>query len=346
MRFVAGMLFWVVGLIGFSTRADANEVEVNELEAGASLSMKGEGELALDAEGEGRGEADLFGEADPSGSEAAAYEEEDLFDDEAVAGDGTDKETGNGAEPEMILTITPAPETPEQTRARILAEREAARQAERQARLEARKKRQEQIAEQRRKYWETHKHPPTYFNLLIFGGFIVEDGANRLTSHDRQTLQGGGLALRAGGIINDMHLIGVRLQGIARATKSVMDADGHDNGNWGAVVMPFIGPEYRFLAPFGLYVGGAIGMAGIVAVTDGRCDDDCFGEADCEEDCYEGNVRGVVSWGGLLNVGYQFRVTRFFSMNVEVFGGFFRGVDSDDETMRNGIFGFGLGFGV
>lgn len=346
MRFVPGMLLWIVGLSGVSTNADANDIEVFDLESGATLAMNGEGELPLDSEGEGREEVDLFGDGDLSGSATVEGEGDALLEDGAVEGALADEGAGNGEETEMTLTITPVQETPEQVRARILAEREAERKAERQARLEARKKRQEQIAEQRRKYWETHKHPPAYFNLLIFGGFIVEDGANRLTAHKRQTLQAGGLALRAGGIIDDMHLVGVRMQGIVRATKSVLDAGGSDNGDWGAVVMPFIGPEYRFLAPFGLYVGGSIGMAGIVAATDGRCDEDCFGDSYCEEECYEDHVRGVVSWGGILNVGYQLRVTRFFSMNIEVFGGFFRGVDSNDETMRNGIFGFGLGFGV
>ncbi|MBN1959777.1 MAG: hypothetical protein JW841_02420 [Deltaproteobacteria bacterium] len=47
----------------------------------------------------------------------------------------------------------------------------------------------------------------------------------------------------------------------------------------------------------------------------------------------------------MASVGYQWRVRKYLAFNAEAFTGFYRGIDEDENSIRNAIFGLGLGAG-
>jgi hypothetical protein len=357
MRFFT-LIFTVNLLVLFI--ADATHGVELKKEASAKVSAEAKGKVEVDKELSLKGEAEILGEGESDTATEAGGEDEstgqeetlDLLVDEPLTEippeeDSSEEEAPSTGDDELKLTITPAPETPEERRERIIAERRAKREARYESLRLAREKRHAQLVAKREQYWKTHKHPPAYFNWMPFGGAVIEDRDNRLTDRSGQVLQGVGAAIRAGGIVNDMHMIGIRIQGMARPSRRVLGPDGERADKWGAVVTPYIGPEYRFLTKFGLYVGGTLGGAGIVASRDGDCDEECWDDIYCDtSNCDDAETRGVMGLGGMLSLGYQYRIRRYFSMNIEMFGGFFRGFDTEDDTMNIGLFGVGIGLGV
>ncbi len=192
---------------------------------------------------------------------------------------------------------------------------------------------------------------PVYFNAMLSGSMLHEDRDNRLTSYDNTGLLTPGLRLRAGGVIQKHHLVGGNLQANWRSTQSVLDSETEvDDNQWGAVSNYFMGPEYRYLTDYGLYVGATVGFSAILA------DDQVGGGGDDEPDCSTANCLDThleqtddhASFGVAVmgTVGYEYRIKRYLSVNVEAFVGVLHGEDEYDENMTNATYGMALGVGI
>lgn len=197
----------------------------------------------------------------------------------------------------------------------------------------------------------TAQRRPVYFNAMLSGATLHEDRDNRLTSLDDTGLLTPGLKLRAGGIINGHHLVGGTLQANWRSTRSVLDSEtGVDDNQWGAVSNYILGPEYRYLTDYGLYVGGTVGFSAVLA------DDQVGGGGDDEPDCSTANCLDThleqtddhASFGVAVmgTVGYEYRIKRYLSVSVEAYVGVLHGEDEYDENMINATYGMAFGVGI
>jgi hypothetical protein len=177
-----------------------------------------------------------------------------------------------------------------------------------------------------------------YFNLMFSAGAFTEDGGNRLTTRDSKVLEGFGGVLRIGAVLGPHHRLGARMQSFMRPTKKVLldpPATATTNDDWGAVSLGYIGPEYLYTTDLGLYVGGSVGVAGAMSSSK-------LGDKNDDRDHLE---RGSAGIAGLVSLGYEWRANKWFAMNAEIFGGLYHGIDDNESSMNDGLFGLSAGLG-
>jgi hypothetical protein len=189
--------------------------------------------------------------------------------------------------------------------------------------------------------WGRGRRAPMYVNLMMLGGGMVEDSDNRLTTRDGRTLEGVGGLLRIGAVLSDEHRLGVRLQSFVRPTKKIVRDEplpAGTNPDWGTANFTFAGPEYIYTLPSGFYGAASTGVG--LAFTNNdidKCHDCGSGKDNLEH--------GAAGVAGLVSLGYEWRLSKWFAMNVEAHGGVFRGVDDDERSMTTTMFGIGMGAG-
>lgn len=187
--------------------------------------------------------------------------------------------------------------------------------------------------------WGRGLRAPMYVNLMMAAGAFGEDGSNRLTTRDSKVLEGAGAIFRVGAVLGPNHRLGARIQSFFRPTKKILldpnAGPATDTNKWGGVSFVYGGPEYIYDTGFGLYAGGSIGIAGAMSTRDLEHDDD-------NRDNIE---RGSAGAAGMLSVGYEWRVNKWFAMNAEAYGGLYHGIDDDEKTMNGSLFGLAMGVG-
>jgi len=260
------------------------------------------------------------------------------------------------------------PETKRERRLRIreerLQERERIREERRQRKLkilEERRVKKSEIREQRRqrrieiraereKIRAERGRPAFYLNAMVVGGILSEDEDKPITDRDHSVLEGVGGVLRSGGIIDNSHMFGVRMQTFTHLTRDIIRESGPDNNNMGSIFQFYMGPEYRYITDFNLYFGLSIGGA-VLAINEDLSDsntwedEDCYTDADGYYHCDQWNdTRSVTSFGFLAEVGYELRFSYWFAMHFELFGAFFHGWN-DDSLQENNL-GLGLAVGI
>jgi hypothetical protein len=187
--------------------------------------------------------------------------------------------------------------------------------------------------------WGRGVRAPMYFNMMFSAGAFTEDGSNRLTTRDSKVLEGFGGVLRLGAVLGEHHRLGARLQSFVRPTKKVLldpPATTTTNDDWGAVTFGYVGPEYLYTTDLGLYVGGSLGVAG--AMSSRKFEKNGEHESDHLE-------RGSAGIAGIVSLGYEWRANKWFAMNAEVFGGLYHGIDDNENSMNDGLFGLSAGLG-
>lgn len=187
--------------------------------------------------------------------------------------------------------------------------------------------------------WRQGKRAPMYVNFMMLGGGFVEDSGNRLTTRDSRTLEGAGGAFRVGAVIDEHHRIGARFQSFMRPTKKIVRDQPLPAGTaaeWGGAQFVSAGPEYIFSMPNGFYAGASLGLG--MAFTTHSLEDR-------HDDSKDDIEHGAAGFSGILSVGYEWRVSKWFALNGEAYGGFFRGVDDDERNMTSAHFGLGMGIG-
>jgi hypothetical protein len=187
--------------------------------------------------------------------------------------------------------------------------------------------------------WSRGKRAPMYVNVMMLGGFFVEDSDNRLTIRDSRTLEGIGGVFRLGAVIDTQNRIGVRLQTFVRPTKKILRTEPLAPGasEWGSANYLHAGPEYLYTCPKGFYAGGSLGLG--MAMTAKTLDDHH------EDEDFDNLEHAAAGFSGILSVGYEWRFSKWFALNAEAYGGLFRGVDDDEKGMTNVHFGLGMGAG-
>jgi hypothetical protein len=187
--------------------------------------------------------------------------------------------------------------------------------------------------------WGRGLRPPIYVNLMMFAGVMGEDGDNRLTTRDSKLLEGAGGMFRVGAVINRHHRLGGRMQSFVRPTKKILPdpstADTTTDG-WGAVTFSYAGPEYLYTSDLGIYGGVSIGAGAAVSTRHIR-------QADSDDENHR--ERSSVGVAGVLSVGYEWRVTKWFALSAEFFGTLYHGVDDNENTMNGSLFGAAMGIG-
>jgi hypothetical protein len=175
--------------------------------------------------------------------------------------------------------------------------------------------------------------------MMVTGGAYSEDGSNRLTTRDSKNLEGVGGVFRIGGVLNQHHRLGARMQSFFRPTKKIL-LDTPDTSTttneWGAVSFGYIGPEYIYTTDFGLYAAGSIGFG--FAMSAKKVDNQ-------DDHKNDGIQRGSAGGAAILSLGYEWRANKWFAMNAEIYGGLYRGIDDNENTMNGGLFGLGMGLG-
>jgi len=180
-----------------------------------------------------------------------------------------------------------------------------------------------------------------------FGAMLNEDGGNRLTSRDSENLGGAGVTFRAGGVVNDHHLIGGLFQGYWRSTRPVKDRAGNDR-EWGSISTYHLGTEHRDQTDLGLYFGASPGLALILADNDIDGDEP---EPECDDfDCARDYLRSTddhaaIGVGVIGTLGYEYRVTKWFAVYAEAFAGYAHALDEDEREMDTITAGLALGLG-
>ncbi len=190
------------------------------------------------------------------------------------------------------------------------------------------------------------KRPVYYVNPMVVGAVLYEDGDNRVTSHDAQSLLGAGLAVRGGVVIEDRHLFGLLFQGYWRSTQAVLDQWEGDR-HWGAVSTYYLGPEYRYFTDTGIYFGVSSGLAFTFA-------DDHVGEdsPNCSSwDCLDNHLErsddhAALGVGFRGTIGYEYRFSRNLAINAEAFAGWLVGDDENEETLSTPMYGVAIGLGI
>ena len=189
--------------------------------------------------------------------------------------------------------------------------------------------------------WARGKRAPIYVTMMMTAGAYGEDGGNRLTTRDSKILEGVGGVFRVGAVLGEHHRLGARMQSFFRPTKKVLletPTSGTTTNEWGAVTFGYIGPEYIYTTGFGLYAGGSIGLGGAMSTKDIDHDDSVHKDNDNIE-------RGSAGGAGILSLGYEWRASKWFAMNAEVYGGLYHGIDDNEKSMNGGLFGMGMGVG-
>jgi hypothetical protein len=47
----------------------------------------------------------------------------------------------------------------------------------------------------------------------------------------------------------------------------------------------------------------------------------------------------------LCGLGYEWRANKWFAMNAEIYGALYHGIDDNEKSMNNALFGLGMGAG-
>jgi len=184
---------------------------------------------------------------------------------------------------------------------------------------------------------------PVYVQLGPAGGVLYEDEGNRLTARESRRLAAGGLLLRAGAVLREHHLLGMRLAMSGRPSRAVV-IDGQASNQWGGVGQVSFGPEYRYLTGAGFYFGGSLGLHAIGAgleLSADPPDPDCRGV-----ECNDVEGRGALGAALTASVGYELRVTPWFAMTMELYGGMQAAVDDEDRDMDTATLGVAFGAGL
>jgi hypothetical protein len=180
-----------------------------------------------------------------------------------------------------------------------------------------------------------------YVNLMLSVGALGEDGSNRLTTRDSKILEGFGGMLRLGAVLDEHHRLGARLQSFVRPTKKILQESttttAATSDEWGAVSFGYVGPEYLYTTDLGLYAGASVGIGFAMSSRQVKNEND-----DAKTDHIE---RGSAGAAGFLSLGYEWRANKWFALNVEAYGGLYRGVDDNDNGMNGSLFGFAMGAG-
>ena len=187
--------------------------------------------------------------------------------------------------------------------------------------------------------WGRGVRAPMYVNLMLAAGGFGEDGDNRLTTRDSKLLEGFGGLFRIGAVLGPHHRLGARMQSFVRPTKKVAldpSSTATTTDKWGAVSFAHLGPEYLYTSDLGIY-GGA--SAGLGFAMSGRDVEDSDSNSD---DNLEKASAGL---SGMLSLGYEWRASKWFAMNAEIFGGLYHGVDDNEISMNGGLFGLAMGVG-
>ena len=67
---------------------------------------------------------------------------------------------------------------------------------------------------------------------------------------------------------------------------------------------------------------------------------------DHQSDSKGDNVeRGSAGIAGILSLGYEWRANKWFAMNAEIYGGLYRGIDDNENSMNGSMFGVAMGVG-
>ncbi len=193
--------------------------------------------------------------------------------------------------------------------------------------------------------WGRGKRAPVYFNVMLLAEGFGEDPHYRLTTRSSRLLEGGGGLLRLGGNFGLHHRVGLRMQSFMRPTKKVLATSPSTVGTdeWGMVAFGYIGPEYLYTTESGIYFGGSLGVAGAMSQDRVDCHDHCGDCGTTNDHC--GIDKGNVGGAAMASLGYELRMSKWFALNVEAFGGVYRGIDDDEKAMNGSIFGLGLGVG-
>lgn len=187
--------------------------------------------------------------------------------------------------------------------------------------------------------WGHGARAPMYASFILSAGALSEDSGNRLTTRDSKLLDGFGGIFRIGAVLDTHNRVGARMQSFVRPTKKILldSTTTTTSGDtpWGAVSFGYIGPEYLFNSDFGLYAGGSVGVAAVASTKD----------LDKSDDSSNKLQRASAGGAAFVSVGYEWRASKWFAMNVEAYGGLYHGVDDNDTSMNSGLFGFGMGAG-
>ena len=187
--------------------------------------------------------------------------------------------------------------------------------------------------------WGRGERAPMYVNVMLFAGALGEDGDNRLTLRDSKLLEGGGGLFRVGAVLGRHHRLGARLQSFVRSTKKVALDPGSTpstEDTWGVVTFGYFGPEYLYTTDLGIYGGVSLGVGAAMTARD--VEDDNARDRDDPE-------KASAGLASMVSLGYEWRASKWFALNVEAFGGLYHGVDDDENGMNGGVFGLGMGAG-
>jgi hypothetical protein len=174
--------------------------------------------------------------------------------------------------------------------------------------------------------WGRGVRAPMYVNLMLTAGAFGEDGDNRLTT-------------RIGAVLGQHHRLGGRIQSFVRPTKKValdVGSTAAPTDSWGAVTFVYTGPEYLYDTDFGLYGGGSVGIGAAMSSRD---------VTNADTDDKHEPEKASAGVAGMLSLGYEWRASKWFAMNVEAFGGLYHGVDDNENSMNGGLFGLAMGVG-
>ena len=47
----------------------------------------------------------------------------------------------------------------------------------------------------------------------------------------------------------------------------------------------------------------------------------------------------------MCGLGYEWRANKWFAMNAEIYGALYHGIDDNEKSMNNALFGLGMGVG-
>ena len=193
------------------------------------------------------------------------------------------------------------------------------------------------------KGWGRGIRAPIYVSFMFTVGALGEDGDNRLTTRNSKVLEGFGGVFRTGAVLSANHRLGARLQSFVRPTKQIRLEEGSEplNNKWGSVVFGFIGPEYIYDTGFGLYAAASIGVAGAMSTRHWDDDNNRRHNDDDRDDIERGSAGGA----GIVSLGYEWHANKWFAMSAEVYGGFYHGIDDNETSMNNGLFGVAMGVG-
>ncbi len=188
--------------------------------------------------------------------------------------------------------------------------------------------------------WSRGLRAPMYASLMLFAGGFAEDGDNRLTTRDSKFLEGFGGVFRVGAVLDRHHRLGGRMQSFVRPTKKIALAPDSTattpTDEWGAVTFGYVGPEYIYTSDYGVYAGASVGIGFAMSARD------IDHEHANKEDDMEKGSGGIAA---MLSAGYEWRVSKWFALNAEVFGGLYHGVDDNENGMDGAIIGMGMGVG-